>query len=31
MWHGEVYTGFWWGELKEIYNLEHLGVDGRII
>jgi hypothetical protein len=27
----EVYTGFWWGNLREIDNLEDPGVDGRII
>jgi hypothetical protein len=35
MWHvwetGEVHTGFWWGDLRERYHLEHVGVDGRII
>ena len=35
MWHvwgrGEVYTGLWWGNLKERDHLEGLGVDGRII
>jgi len=24
-------AGFWWGDLKEIYHLEDVGVDGRII
>jgi len=28
---GEVYTGFWWGNLKERDNLEDPGVDGRMI
>ena len=28
---GEVYTGFWWGNLKERDHLENRGVDGRII
>jgi len=25
---GKVYTGFWWGNLKERDHLEDLGVDG---
>jgi len=28
---GEVYTGFWWGNLKERDLLKDPGVDGRII
>jgi hypothetical protein len=28
---GEMHTGFWWGYLRKRGNLEHLGVDGRII
>jgi hypothetical protein len=28
---GEVYTRFWWGDLKEGNHLEDPGVDGRII
>jgi hypothetical protein len=27
----EVYTGFWWGNLRERDNLEDPGVDGRVI
>jgi hypothetical protein len=27
----EVYTGFWWGNLKERDHLENQGVNGRII
>jgi hypothetical protein len=27
----EVYTGFWWGNLRERDSLEDPGVDGRII
>jgi len=26
---GEVYTGFWWGNLKERDHLEDQGVDGK--
>ena len=28
---GEVYTRFWWGNLRERGHLEDSGVDGRII
>jgi len=28
---GEVYIGFWWGNLRERDHLEKPGVDGRII
>ena len=28
---GEVYTGFWWGNLRERGHLGDPGVDGRII
>ena len=28
---GEVYTGFWWGNLKERDQLEDPGIDGRVI
>jgi len=28
---GEVYTEFWWGNLRERDNLEDPGVNGRII
>jgi hypothetical protein len=28
---GVVYTGFWWGYLRESKHLEDPGVDGRII
>jgi len=27
---GGLYTGFWWGFLRETDHLEDLGVDGRI-
>jgi hypothetical protein len=27
---GEVYTGFWWGNMRETDHLEDPGVDGRI-
>jgi hypothetical protein len=26
-----MYTGFWWGNLRERYHLGDLGVDGRKI
>jgi hypothetical protein len=28
---GEVYTGFWWGNLRERDHLEDPGIVGRII
>jgi len=28
---GEVYTGFWWGNLRERDHLEDLGLDGVIL
>jgi hypothetical protein len=28
---GEMYTGCWWGNLREGYLLEDPGIDGRII
>jgi len=28
---GEVYTGFWWGNLRERDHLEDPGIDGRMI
>jgi hypothetical protein len=31
MGRGEIYAGFWWGNLRERDNLESLGVAGRII
>jgi hypothetical protein len=31
MGRGEVYTGLWWGKLRETDHLEDPGVDGRII
>ena len=31
MGRGKVYTGFWWGSLRERDHLEHPGIDGRII
>jgi hypothetical protein len=31
MGRGEVYTGFWWGNLKERDHLEDPSVDGRLI
>jgi len=31
MGRGEVYMGFWWGNLRERDHLEDPGIDGRII
>jgi len=31
MGRGEVYTGLWWGNLRERDHLEDHGLDGRII
>jgi len=31
MGEGEVYIGFWWGNLKERDHLDNPGIDGRII
>jgi hypothetical protein len=28
---GEMYTGFWWGNLRERGHLKDRGLDGRII
>jgi hypothetical protein len=28
---GEVYTGLWWGNLRERDHFENLDLDGRII
>jgi hypothetical protein len=28
---GEVYTGFWWGNLREINHMDDTGVGGTII
>jgi hypothetical protein len=28
---GEVYTEFWWGNLRERNNFEDIGIDGRLI
>jgi len=30
-WRGEVYTGFWWGNMRVRDHLEEPGVNGRII
>ena len=26
---GELPTGFWWGNLRKIYHLEYIGLDGK--
>jgi len=31
MGRGELYPGFWWGNLRERVNMEDPGVAGRII
>jgi len=35
MWHewetGELYTGFWWADLRERDYFEDLRVDGKVI
>jgi hypothetical protein len=31
MGRGQVYTGFWWRNLRERYHIEDRGVDGRVI
>ena len=31
MGRGEMYTGFWWGNLRDRDHLEYPGVDGKII
>jgi len=28
---GQVYTGFWWGNLRERDRLDDPGIDGRIL
>jgi hypothetical protein len=28
---GEVHTGFWWGNLREMGHFEDIGVDRRVI
>jgi hypothetical protein len=28
---GEMYTGFWWGKLRDRHHLENQGIDGRLI
>ena len=28
---GEVYIGFWWGNVRESDHLEETGADGRIL
>jgi hypothetical protein len=29
LWRGEVYTWFWWENLRERDHFENLGLDGR--
>jgi hypothetical protein len=31
MGRAELFTGFWWGNLRKRGHLEDIGVDGRII
>ena len=31
MGRGNVYTGFWWGNLRKRYHIEYPDQDGRII
>jgi len=31
MGRGQVYTGFWWGNLRERDHLEDLSIDGEVI
>jgi hypothetical protein len=31
MGRGEMYTGFWWGNMKKRDHLEELGINGRIL
>jgi len=31
MGRGEVYAGFWWGELRVRNHLEDPGIDGKIL
>jgi hypothetical protein len=31
MGRGEIFTGFWWGNMKERDHLEELGIDERIL
>jgi hypothetical protein len=31
VWEKEVYTGFWWGNLRERDHFEELDIDGSVV
>jgi hypothetical protein len=31
LWRGDVYKGFWWGNLRETDHMEDPGADGKTI